>query len=204
INHSFKGSYLTGTNNIQDQINTSINEGLKTTEVITVILILGILFLVFRSVVTPFVPLLLVGLSYIFSQGIIALLVKYADFPVSIYIQPFLVALLFGIGTDYCILLLNRYKEELGKDQSNFDAVLNTFKNGGRTILICAITVLVGFAALFFVEFSLFKSAVGIAVGVLCLMIVLFTLLPTLLLVIGGKVFWPSKNTAGHKDSALW
>ncbi|WP_269668366.1 MMPL family transporter [Staphylococcus arlettae] len=57
INHSFKGSYLTGTNNIQDQINTSINEGLKTTEVITVILILGILFLVFRSVVTPFVPL---------------------------------------------------------------------------------------------------------------------------------------------------
>lgn len=204
INHSFKGSYLTGTNNIQDQINTSINEGLKTTEVITVILILGILFLVFRSVVTPFVPLLLVGLSYIFSQGIIALLVKYADFPVSIYIQPFLVALLFGIGTDYCILLLNRYKEELGKDQSNFDAVLNTFKNGGRTILICAITVLVGFAALFFVEFSLFKSAVGIAVGVLCLMIVLFTLLPTLLLVIGGKVFWPSKNTADHKDSALW
>lgn len=204
INHSFKGSYLTGTNNIQDQINTSINEGLKTTEVITVILILGILFLVFRSVVTPFVPLLLVGLSYIFSQGIIALLVKYADFPVSIYIQPFLVALLFGIGTDYCILLLNRYKEELGKDQSNFNAVLNTFKNGGRTILICAITVLVGFAALFFVEFSLFKSAVGIAVGVLCLMIVLFTLLPTLLLVIGGKVFWPSKNTAGHKDSALW
>ncbi|MES3702218.1 MMPL family transporter [Staphylococcus arlettae] len=204
INHSFKGSYLTGTNNIQDQINTSINEGLKTTEVITVILILGILFLVFRSVVTPFVPLLLVGLSYIFSQGIIALLVKYADFPVSIYIQPFLVALLFGIGTDYCILLLNRYKEELGKDQSNFDAVLNTFKNGGRTILICAITVLVGFAALFFVEFSLFKSAVGIAVGVLCLMIVLFTLLPTLLLVIGGKVFWPSKNTTGHKDSALW
>lgn len=204
INHSFKGSYLTGTNNIQDQINTSINEGLKTTEVITVILILGILFLVFRSVVTPFVPLLLVGLSYIFSQGIIALLVKYVDFPVSIYIQPFLVALLFGIGTDYCILLLNRYKEELGKDQSNFDAVLHTFKNGGRTIVICAITVLVGFAALFFVEFSLFKSAVGIAVGVLCLMIVLFTLLPTLLLVIGGKVFWPSKNTTGHKDSALW
>ena len=204
IDHSFKGSYLTGTNNIQDQINTSINEGLKTTEVITVILILGILFLVFRSVVTPFVPLLLVGLSYVFSQGIIALLVKYVDFPVSIYIQPFLVALLFGIGTDYCILLLNRYKEELGKDQSNFDAVLHTFKNGGRTIVICAITVLVGFAALFFVEFSLFKSAVGIAVGVLCLMIVLFTLLPTLLLVIGGKVFWPSKNTTGHKDSALW
>ena len=112
--------------------------------------------------------------------------------------------MLFGIGTDYCILLLNRYKEELGKDQSNFDAVLNTFKHGGRTILICAITVLVGFAALFFVEFSLFRSAMGIAVGVLCLMVILFTLLPTLLLLLGGKVFWPSKKAADHRDNKLW
>ncbi|GEP79377.1 MMPL family transporter [Staphylococcus carnosus] len=202
--HDFKGSYVTGNEVINNDINKSVNEGLKTTEIITVILILAILFLVFRSVVTPFVPLLLVGLSYLFSQGVLAFLVKYIDFPISVYIQPFLIALLFGIGTDYCILLLNRYKEELGKDQSNFNAVLNTFKHGGRTILICAITVLVGFAALFFVEFSLFRSAMGIAVGVLCLMIILFTLLPTLLLVLGNKVFWPSKKSAEHKDNALW
>ncbi|MEJ7528108.1 MMPL family transporter, partial [Staphylococcus lugdunensis] len=90
--------------------------------------------------------------------------------------------------------LLNRYKEELSKNQSNYQAVFNTFKNGGRTILICAITVLVGFAALFFVEFSLFRSAMGIAIGVLCLMIILFTLLPTLLMVTGEKIFWPSRN----------
>ena len=69
----------------------------------------------FRSVVTPFIPLFIVGISYIFSSAIVAILVKYFDFPVSVYIQPFLVALLFGIGTDYCILLLNRFKEELGK-----------------------------------------------------------------------------------------
>ena len=202
--HDFKGAYVTGNEVINDDINKSVNEGLKTTEIITVILILVILFLVFRSIVTPFVPLLLVGLAYAFSQGVLAFLVKYIDFPISIYIQPFLIALLFGIGTDYCILLLNRYKEELGKDQSNFDAVLNTFKHGGRTILICAITVLVGFAALFFVEFSLFRSAMGIAIGVLCLMIILFTLLPTLLLLLGGKVFWPSKKAADHKDNKLW
>lgn len=204
INPNFKNVYLTGNDIIHDDINKSVEKGLQATEIITVILILVILFFVFRSVVTPFVPLIFVGLSYVFAQGILALLVKYFDFPVSIYIQSFLVALLFGIGTDYCILLLNRYKEELGKDQSNFEAVLSTFKNGGRTILICAITVLVGFGALFFVKFSLFKSAVGIAVGVLCLMIILFTLLPTLLALIGDKVFWPSKNAAGHADSKLW
>lgn len=204
IHQDFKSSYLTGNEIINDDINKSVNEGLQKTEIITVILILGILFLVFRSVVTPFVPLLLVGISYLFSQGILALLVKYIDFPISIYIQPFLIALLFGIGTDYCILLLNRYKEELSKNQSNYQAVFNTFKNGGRTILICAITVLVGFAALFFVEFSLFRSAMGIAIGVLCLMIILFTLLPTLLMVTGEKIFWPSRNAGTHKDSKLW
>lgn len=204
LDNNFKGTYVTGNDIIFDDINKSVDDGLKTTEIVTFVLILVILFLVFRSVVTPFVPLVLIGLSYAFSQGILALLVKYADFPVSIYIQPFLVALLFGIGTDYCILLLNRYKEELGKDQSNFDAVYHTFKNGGRTILICAITVLVGFAALFFVRFELFRSAVGIAVGVLCMMIVLFTLLPTILMLLGGKVFWPSKQASSHKDSKLW
>ncbi|MCU5745252.1 MMPL family transporter [Staphylococcus sp. SQ8-PEA] len=204
LDNNFKGTYVTGNDVIFDDINKSVDDGLKTTEIVTFILILVILVVVFRSVVTPFIPLVLIGLSYAFSQGVLALLVKYADFPVSIYIQPFLVALLFGIGTDYCILLLNRYKEELGKDQSNFNAVYHTFKNGGRTILICAVTVLVGFAALFFVKFELFRSAVGIAVGVLCMMIVLFTLFPTLLVLLGDKAFWPSKQASSHKDSGIW
>ncbi|MCY8471554.1 MMPL family transporter, partial [Bacillus haynesii] len=72
-----------------------------------------------RSAVAPFVPLLAVALSYLVSQSVVAYLVEYADFPLSTFTQIFMVAIMFGIGTDYCILLLSRFKEELahGKDK---------------------------------------------------------------------------------------
>ncbi|MCG3402409.1 MMPL family transporter [Staphylococcus massiliensis] len=204
LNQDFKKVHLTGDTIIHDDITQITNDGLKKTEIITVILILAILFAVFRSVTTPFIPLFIVGLSYAFAKAVLALLIEYFNFPVSIYIQPFLVALLFGIGTDYCILILNRYKEELPKHNSVNDAVAHTFNRGGRTILICAATVLVGFSALFFVKFSLFRSAVGIAIGVICLIIVMFTIMPLIMSLLGTKTFWPNKNKQNHKDNKLW
>jgi len=65
-----------------------------------------VLLLVFRSVVAPIIPLLTVGFSYLAAQSIVSILVDKLDFPVSSYTQIFLVAILFGIGTDYCILPL--------------------------------------------------------------------------------------------------
>ena len=96
------------------------------------------------------------------------------------YIQPFLVALLFGIGTDYCILLLNRFKEELGKNDKS-TAVYNTFVSGGKTILLCGLTIFVSFLVILFAKFDLFKSAIGIGIGVICLMLVIYTLLPLIM-----------------------
>jgi RND superfamily putative drug exporter len=57
-------------------------------------------------VVAPIIPLLTVGFSYLAAQSIVSILVDKLDFPVSSYTQIFLVAILFGIGTDYCILPL--------------------------------------------------------------------------------------------------
>ena len=81
--------YLTNNDLVTHDINKATDKGLQKTEIVTVALILIILFVVFRSVVTPFIPLFIVGLSYLFSSAIIAFLVKYCDFPVSVYIQPF-------------------------------------------------------------------------------------------------------------------
>ncbi|MFP3339284.1 MMPL family transporter, partial [Micrococcus sp. SIMBA_131] len=90
----------------------------------------------------------------------------------------FLVAVLFGIGTDYCILLLSRYKEELTEGHSVEDAIVNTYKTAGRTLLISGLAVFIGFAAIGFADFPIFKSAVGVAVGIAVLMLVLFTIVP--------------------------
>ena len=83
---------------------------MKRTELITVIFILVILIVVFRSVVTPWIPLLTIGISYLTAQSVVAYLVEYMDFPLSTFTQIFMVAVMFGIGTDYCILLISRFR----------------------------------------------------------------------------------------------
>jgi len=197
-------AYVTGEAIISNDVNKSAQEGLKRTEIITVVLIFGLLLIVFRSIVTPFIPLVAVGISYLLSQSVVAFFIDWFGFPVSNYTQIFLVAILFGIGTDYCILLLSRYKEELSAGRAVEDAIVNTYKTAGRTLLISGLAVFIGFSAIGFADFPIFKSAVAVAVGIFVLLIVLFTIVPVFMLVLKEKLFWPSKKSAAHHDSKIW
>ncbi|MET0787323.1 MAG: MMPL family transporter [Paenisporosarcina sp.] len=197
-------AYVTGEAIINNDVNKSAQEGLKRTEVITVVLIFGLLLAVFRSIVTPFVPLVAVGITYLLSQSFVAFFIDWFGFPVSNYTQIFLVAILFGIGTDYCILLLSRYKEELSAGLTVEEAIVNTYKTAGRTLLISGLAVFIGFFAIGFADFPIFKSAVAVAVGIAVLMLVLFTIVPISMLLWKEKLFWPSKKSAAHHDSKVW
>lgn len=196
--------YLTGEAIINQDVNTSAQEGLKKTEIITVILIFGLLLAVFRSFITPIIPLVAVGLSYLLSQSLVAFFIDWFGFPVSNYTQIFLVAILFGLGTDYCILLLSRYKEELTEGKDVQEAILNTYRTAGKTLFISGFSGFIAFAAIGFAEFPIFKSAVAVAVGIAVLLVVLFTVMPFFMAVLKDKLFWPSKGSASHKDSKLW
>ncbi|PIC70894.1 hypothetical protein CSV77_06200 [Sporosarcina sp. P16b] len=196
--------YMTGEVIINHDVNESAQEGLKKTEIITVVLIFALLLIVFRSIVTPFVPLVAVGIAYLLSQSFVAFFIDWFGFPVSNYTQIFLVAILFGLGTDYCILLLSRYKEELLAGHEVEEAIINTYKTAGRTLFISALAVFIGFAAIGFADFPIFKSAVAVAVGIAVLMFVLFTVVPPLMSILQDKLFWPAKGAASHKDSKLW
>ncbi|HET7657156.1 MAG TPA: MMPL family transporter, partial [Bacillales bacterium] len=199
LDHYFTGNWL-----IQEDYMTSSQEGLHQTEWITIVFILGVLLLVFRSVVTPLVPLITVGITFLASQAIVAFLVKWFHFPLSNFTQIFLVAILFGIGTDYCILLLNRFKEELPKHESVSDAVISTYKNGGRTMFFSGIAVLIGFSTISLSTFSLYRSAVGVAIGVAVLIIALVTLVPIFMQLLGRRLFWPARKSIGHQESRIW
>ncbi|TWT04244.1 MMPL family transporter [Planococcus sp. CPCC 101016] len=197
-------AYVTGEAIINNDVNISAQEGLKRTEIITVILIFGLLLAVFRSIVTPFIPLVAVGISYLLSQSIVAFFIDWFGFPVSNYTQIFLVAILFGIGTDYCILLLSRYKEELSAGHGVEQSIVNTYKTAGRTLLISGLAVFIGFFAIGFAEFPIFKSAVAVAVGIFVLLLVLYTIVPFFMSLLKEKLFWPTKKSASHSDSKLW
>ncbi len=196
--------YYTSNWMINEDLVKSSEEGLKKTEGITVVFILGVLLLVFRSVVAPLIPLLTVGVTYLASQSIVAMLVDSFDFPISNYTQIFLVAVLFGIGTDYCILLLSRYKEELSLTESKTEAIIATYRQAGRTVFFSGLAVMIGFAAIGFSQFILYQSAAAVAVGVGILLVALFTIVPFFMMVLGQKIFWPSKKKAEHGESKLW
>jgi len=196
--------YLTGSTLITEDVVISSQEGLKRTEVITVVFILVILFVVFRSAIAPFIPLLTIGISYLAAQSIVAYLVEYVSFPLSTYTQIFMVAVMFGIGTDYCILLISRFKEELAKQDSMVEAIVATYRTAGKTVIFSGLAVLVGFIAIGFSRFILYQSAVAVGVGVVVVLIALFTLMPFFMATFGRAMFWPGSKSLGHKDSRLW
>ncbi|MDZ5472188.1 MMPL family transporter [Bacillus sp. 31A1R] len=199
VDHYYTSQWL-----INEDLMRSSEEGIKKTEGITVVFILGVLLLVFRSIVSPIIPLLTVGFTYLASQSIVSILVDKFDFPISTYTQIFLVAILFGIGTDYCILLLSRFKEELSQRESVTEAIVETYRNAGRTVFFSGLAVMVGFATIGFSQFLLYKSASAVAIGVAILLVALFTIVPFFMAVLGNKIFWPSKSKAEHGESKLW
>jgi len=196
--------YYTSDWMIDEDVMNSSEEGLKKTEGITVVFILAVLLLVFRSVIAPLIPLITVGITYLASQSIVAILVDKLNFPISNFTQIFLVAVLFGIGTDYCILLLSRFKEELAHRESITEAIVETYRNAGRTVFFSGLAVMIGFAAIGFSQFKLYQSAAAVAVGVAVLIIALFTVVPFFMAVLGSKIFWPAKGKLEHGDSKLW
>lgn len=199
IDHYYTGDWL-----INEDVIQSSQDGLKKTEWITVAFILIILIIVFRSPVAPFVPLLSVGIVYVVSQSVVAYLVRYFDFPLSTFTQIFLVAVLFGIGTDYCILLISRFKEELAHRGDKREAIVETYRTAGKTVLFSGLAVLVGFASIGLSTFVLYRSAVAVAVGVAVLMLALYTIVPFFMAVLGKALFWPVKGSLEHKPSRLW
>ncbi|GFZ33873.1 membrane protein [Clostridium zeae] len=199
VNH-----YVTGELAIYNDYTSDVAKGVDKSAVITIIFILVVLILMFRSVVTPIVSLLAVGVSYICSMGIIGILVNQFNFPVTSFTQMFVILVLFGIGTDYHILLFNRFKEELSNGLSVNDAIVTSYKTAGKTIIYSGLTVFMGFASLTFVSFPVYRSANAVAIGIAALLIEIMTLTPLIMKIFGGRLFWPSKSNLGHKESKFW
>lgn len=197
-------SYYTGTDIVLDDFAKSSQAGIKKTEVIAIVFILAVLILVFRSPVVPLISLITVGVSYIVSLGIVAQLVDKFNFPFSNFTQVFLIVILFGIGTDYNILLYTRFKEELGKGLPVLKAITETYKTAGRTVVYSGIAVFIGFMALYLAEFKLYQATSAVAIGVAVLLFVLITLNPFFMALFGIKMFWPAKNVNGHSENKLW
>ncbi len=166
----------------------------ESTAVVTLVLIALILLLVYRSPIAPLVPLLAIGVSAAVTLGIVGLLMR-AGFEFSSFLQQFVIVIVFGAGTDYCLFMLSRYREELQRGLSHEAAVVRVMDRVGAVIASSAVVVVVGFLALAFAEFEMFRTiGPGLALAVVVMLLAGLTLVPALMAAIAPRVlFWPAQ-----------
>ncbi len=164
------------------------------------ILILAGLF--FLAIVTPFVPLATVGMALLMAEGGLYLIGKYI-IPIQDTTTTFLFTIMLGVGTDYAIFLMARYREERVEGRNKAEAVQTSITWSGESIATSATTVIIAFGAMTLTSFTLLRSiGVGLGFGVLIALLVSLTLIPSLILIAGDRIFWPTSGKRFEAYSA--
>ena len=163
-------------------------------EPVTVGAILILAGLFFLAIVTPFIPLATVGMALLMAEGGLYLIGKYI-IPIQDTTTTFLFTIMLGVGTDYAIFLMARYREERVEGRNKTEAVQTSITWSGESIATSATTVIIAFGAMTLTSFTLLRSiGVGLGFGVLIALLVSLTLIPSLILIAGDRIFWPTSG----------
>ncbi|MFG2328549.1 MMPL family transporter [Streptomyces sp. NPDC048604] len=169
----------------------------------TVAVVAILLVLIYRSPFLWLVPLVVAGVADFLSMAVTYALHQGFDISVSGQSTGVMTILVFGAGTDYALLLVSRYREELRRTPRPYDAMATALRGCGPAVLASAGTVTVGMLCLLAADMN---SSRGMgptaAVGVLCALVAMTTLLPALLVVLGRRVFWPLVPAYGTEPKA--
>jgi RND superfamily putative drug exporter len=185
---------VTGSAVVGHDTNAAANESINNTTKSTIALVVLILLLVYRSPAMAMVPLATIALSVFASLRFIALLSGSSNFafPVINITQVFVVVVLFGAGTDYCLFLIARYSEELGQGRTPKVALCESITRVGGALVASAGTVIVGLSMLYFSSFAKVRyTGPTIAISLAVALAAALTLAPALLAILGPAIFWP-------------
>jgi RND superfamily putative drug exporter len=168
-------------------------EGIDSTLLlVTGVVVIVILLLVYRSPVLRIFPLLSVSFGYSLAGGLVYLLAKDDVLTLNGQSQGILTVLVFGAGTDYALLIISRFREELRRHEDKYDAMRAALRGAGPAVLASGITVILGLLCLLFSDLSSNKSLGPVAaLGIAATMAAMLTLLPALLALVGRRAFWP-------------
>ncbi len=185
--------HFTGNAGVGADQNAAIKTAVERTTIITLILVITILVWIYRSPVAPLVPLTTIGVSFAVSLGVISLLAQ-AGLKVSALVETFMVVIILGAGTDYCLFIVSRFKEELAEGGEARRTLIGTMAIIGGVIASSAATVIVGFAAQGVARFGMFRTmGPAMAIAVAITLLAGLTLTPALLKILGTRAFWPQR-----------
>ncbi len=169
----------------------------------TFALILLLLSLIFRSVIIAVLPLIVIGLVSQVAVGLVGFANELFDLKTDSSIQVILIVVLFGIGTDYILFFLFRYRERLRDGEDSKAAVEHAVERAGEAIASAGGAVIVSFMALVLSSLGIFKSiGPALAIAVFVTVLAALTLFPAIVSLLGTRVFWPSKSWKVEPEAA--
>jgi len=160
----------------------------------TGLLVLCLLLFIYRSPLLALVPLFTVVISYVIASGLIKVFAD-SGMQVTSISTSLLLVLMFGAGTDYCLLLVARYVEELHTHEDKHSALAKAVPRAAPAIMASAGTVIAAMLVLIVAELASTRTVGPVnAIGIFIVMVASLTLLPAILAIIGRRGFWPSKR----------
>lgn len=158
-------------------------------------LIIVLLAIIFRSVIIALMPIVVIGMISSVATGLIAAANEAFDLKADSSVQVILVVVLFGIGTDYILFFLFRYRERLREGEHKRPAVAHALERAGEAIASAGGAVIVSFMALVLSSLGIFR-AIGpaLAIAVAVTLVANLTLVPAVVAVLGRGLFWPSRK----------
>lgn len=163
--------------------------------VTTIVLIIGLLLVIYRSPLAALLPIFTVGLVSAIAPGLVAWLAQAFNFQVDQSVQIVMTIVLYGVGTDYIVFLLFRFRERLRAGDDPKTALVAAVARVGEVIASAAAAIIIAFMALLLAVFGAFTSfGPGLSIAVALMAIAAVTLIPAVVSLLGTKVFWPSKS----------
>jgi putative drug exporter of the RND superfamily len=171
--------------------------------VVTVSLVLVLLLAIYRSPFIPFVPLFVVAIAYGIAAAAVLGLVEAGALEVNGQTTSLLIVLMFGAGTDYCLLIVARYREELRRFPDKHEAMARATERTAPAILSAGGTVVAAMLVLVLADFKATQTMGPVlALGVAVMLLAGLTFLPALLSILGRRAFWPIVPREGSVQSS--
>lgn len=198
-------TYVTGAAAISKDMEEQSASDMALIEPITIIVILVLMGYLFRTVIGQFLPLGAVGVAIGISQAMVFVLAS-TVLDVNYMVSTLLFALLMGVGTDYSIFIITRYREERMRGADREKAVHTAITWAGESVATSASTVIIAFLAMTTADFSFVKSLGLIIAGAIVIaLLVALTLIPSILMLVGNRIFWPTtgKRWYAYRDKFM-